>query len=65
MAEPVKRPRYFIDSEYKFINFFAPITVKEIVTELHVLGKAFADYEVRTVFGQTKEIKAAGPANMR
>jgi len=65
MAEQVKRPKYFIDSEQRFINFFAPITVKEIMTELHFLGKSFAEFEVRTVFGESREIRSIGPANRR
>lgn len=53
-----KGVRYYIDTEQKFINFFAPITAAELMTELHVLGKRVADYEIRTVFGTAKEIKA-------
>lgn len=52
-----KGVRYYVDTEGKFINFFAPITATELMTELHTLGKRIADYEIRTVFGATKEIR--------
>ena len=49
--------QYFVDTEGKYINFFAPITAKDLMKELYTLGKRVSEYEIRTVYGNTKETR--------
>lgn len=48
--------QYFIDSESKVINFFAPVFIEDLVTELIKLGKDYKGYQVNIVYAKTSTI---------